>query len=111
LTQRNLANQAANPPRAAAENLKKSLNQVDDVNGDNDSSSKLVHQADKDGNVEVTKADDANKANNNNAHANEAVESEASKPYVAKDAVDTNKANEAAASSAANVANKQPHPL
>ncbi len=86
LSQWNLANQAADPPRAITENLEKFLNQVDDVNGDNDSSSKLVHQANTAGNAKVIKADDANVANNNNTHAN-----------VAKD-------------SAANVAIKWPHP-
>jgi hypothetical protein len=59
---------------------------------------KIIHQADKSGNAEVTEANDANKASNNNAHADDAIEAEAGKAYVAKD-------------NAADVANKRPHPL
>jgi hypothetical protein len=66
--------------------------QRNDVNGHNDLLSKLVCQANKPSNAEVTKADDANKANNDNAHANKAIGAK-----VAKD-------------SAAGVANKRPHP-
>jgi hypothetical protein len=58
-------------------------------------SSKLAHQAYKAGNAEVTKADDANMAEDNRANPNEAIEAEAGKANVAKDTVDTNEANEA----------------
>ncbi len=53
---------------------------------------------------------DDNDANNNNVDGNEAIVAEAGVTNVANEDVNTNNSNEVADSTAANLADKQPHP-